>query len=159
MVVRVRNPSLVLESPKSGGNYLRRLVTRVTAMGRSARLRRQLGEIEQRCLELPRSYREQLAELIGRECDNVASSADPLLYGTHTEDGVAVGGLEVGLDRARSDNVQVRMRGLALWLALVYHETSSDPRPENEELHRHVLRVMRELKVFSSRLESGGSGA
>ncbi|MGH8215090.1 MAG: hypothetical protein ACREPZ_05300 [Rhodanobacteraceae bacterium] len=150
---------MVLDRPKSGGNYLRRLVTRVTAMGRNARLRRQLGEIEQRCLELPRSYRDQLAELIGRECDNVAQSSSPSLYGTHTEDGVDIGGLEVGLDRARSDNVQVRMRGLALWLALVYHETGSTPTPENEELHRHLLRIMRELKVFSSRLESGGSGA
>jgi hypothetical protein len=151
---------LVLEHPKSGGNYLRRLVTRVTAMGRNARLRRQLADIEQRCLELPRSYRDQLAELIGRECDNVARSPNPSLYGTHTEDGVEVGGLEVGLDRARSDNVQVRMRGLALWLALVYHETrNAAPTPENEELHRQVLRIMRELKVFSSRLDSGGSGA
>ena len=151
---------MVLEHPKSGGNYLRRLVTRVTAMGRNARLRRQLGDIEQRCLELPRSYRDQLAELIGRECDNVAQSPNPSLYGSQTEGGVDTGGLEVGLDRARSDNVQVRMRGLALWLALVYHETrSAAPTPETEELHRHVLRIMRELKVFSSRLESGGSGA
>ena len=146
------------EHPKSGGSYLRRLVTRVTTMGRNARLRRQLGEIEQRCLDLPRSYREQLAELVGRECDHVTRSSNPLLYGTHTENGVATGGLEVGLERARSDNVQVRMRGLALWLALVYHETSLSQSPESEELHRQVLRIMRELKVFSSRLESGGGG-
>ena len=125
-------------------------------MGRNARLRRQLGEIEQRCLDLPRSYREQLAELIGRECDNVTRSSNPPLYGTQTENGVTTGGLEVGLDRARSDNVQVRMRGLALWIALVYHETGLSQTPESEELHRQVLRIMRELKVFSSRLESGG---
>ena len=145
---------------KSGDNYLRRLVTRVTAMGRTARLRRQLADIEHRALELPRSYREQLAELIGRECDNVAQCADPSQYGIQIEDGVTSSGLDVGYDRARSDNVQVRMRGLALWLALVYHETrNAAPTPENEELHRQVLRIMRELKVFSSRLDSGGSGA
>jgi len=149
---------LVSEHPKSGGNYLRRLVTRVTAMGRNARLRRQLGEIEQRCLDLPRSYRDQFAELIGRECDNVARSPNPSLYGTQTENGITTGGLEVGFERARSDNVQVRMRGMALWLALVYQETSHSTAPGNEELHRQVLRIMRELKVFSSRLESGGSG-
>lgn len=144
---------------KSGDNYLRRLVTRVTAMSRTARLRRQLAEIEHRSLELPRSYREQLAELIGRECDGVAQSPDPAQYGMHTEDGVTTSGLDVGFDRARSDNVQVRMRGLALWIALVYHETRGASAPENEELHRHVLRIMRELKVFSSRLETGGPGA
>jgi hypothetical protein len=147
------------QQQKSGDNYLRRLVTRVTAMSRSARLRRQFTDVEHRSLELPRSYREQLAELIGRECDNVAQCSDPSLYGTQTEDGATSSGLDVGYDRARSDNVQVRMRGLALWIALVYHETHDDRSPESDELHRQILRIMRELKVFSSRLETGGTGA
>ncbi|HEX5353401.1 MAG TPA: hypothetical protein VFW60_04920 [Rhodanobacteraceae bacterium] len=149
---------MVSQHKKSGDNYLRRLVTRVTAMGRTARLRRQFSEIEHRSFELPRSYREQLAELIGRECDHIAESADPTLYGMHTEEGVTQSGLDVGYDRARSDNVQVRMRGLALWIALVYHETRGVGAPESEELHRQVLHIMRELKVFSSRLETGGTG-
>jgi len=154
----VRNLFLTSQQ-KSGDNYLRRLVTRVTAMGRTARLRRQLADIEHRALELPRSYREQLAELIGRECDNVAQCTDPSQYGIQIEDGVTSSGLDVGYDRARSDNVQVRMRGLALWIALVYHETRGASAPENEDMHRQVLRIMRELKVFSSRLESGGTSA
>ena len=147
------------EHRKSGDNYLRRLVTRVTAMNRAARLRRQLADIERRSMELPRSYREQLAELIGRECDSVAQSADPSQYGMQTEAGVTTSGLDVGFDRARSDNVQVRMRGLALWIALVYNETHDASSGENLELHRQVLRIMRELKVFSSRLEAGGHSA
>jgi hypothetical protein len=147
------------QSQNPGDNYLRRLVTRVTSLGRAARLRRQFGEIEQRSLELPRSYREQLAELIGRECDNVAAAADPALYGAQNDQGITTGGLDVGFDRARSDNVQVRMRGLALWIALVYHETRNADAPESQDLHRAILRVMRELKVFSSRVESGGSQA
>lgn len=146
-----------LISQKAGDNYIRRLVTRVTSMGRVARLRRQFGEIEQRALELPRSYRDQLAELIGRECDNVAATADPSLYGTQTENGVTTNGLDLGFDRARSDNVQVRMRGIALWIALVYHETGESTAPESQELHRAILRVMRELKVFSSRVEGNGN--
>ena len=144
---------------KAGDNYLRRLVTRVTSMGRAARLRRQFSEIEHRSLELPRSYRDQLAELIGRECDNVAASADPSLYGTQTENGVTTSGMDVGFDRARSDNVQVRMRGIALWLALVFNETRHDEASETQELHRSILRVMRELKVFSSRIEGNGNPA
>ena len=147
------------EHRKTGDNYLRRLVTRVTAMNRSARLRRQFAEIEQRSMELPRSYREQLAELIGRECDNVAQSPDPSQYGIQTGDGLSTSGLDVGFDRARSDNVQVRMRGLALWIALVYHETRDATSSDGVELHRQVLRIMRELKVFSSRLETGGNSA
>lgn len=142
---------------KAGDHYIRRLVTRVTSMGRAARLRRQFGEIEQRSLELPRSYREQLAELIGRECDSVEAAADPSSYGTQTENGVTTNGLDLGFDRARSDNVQVRMRGIALWIALVYHETRNAEAPESQELHRAILRVMRELKVFSSRVEGNGN--
>lgn len=142
---------------KAGDNYIRRLVTRVTSMGRVARLRRQFGEIEQRSLELPRSYREQLADLIGRECDNVEAAPDPSLYGTQTENGATTNGLDLGFDRARSDNVQVRMRGIALWIALVYHETRNADVPESQELHRAILRVMRELKVFSSRVEGNGN--
>ncbi|MBS0382902.1 MAG: hypothetical protein JSR56_10745 [Proteobacteria bacterium] len=128
-------------------------------MNRTARLRRQLADIERRSLELPRSYREQLAELIGRECDGIAQSEDPSQYGMQTEAGITTSGLDVGFDRAKSDNVQVRIRGLALWLALVYHETHDATATESVELHRQVLRIMRELKVFSSRLETGGRSA
>ncbi|MGH8147433.1 MAG: hypothetical protein ACREPY_14010 [Rhodanobacteraceae bacterium] len=141
-----------MQHQKSGDNhYFRRFVSRVTSMSRTARLRRQFSEIEQRSLELPRSYREQLAELIQRECSSVERSGDPQMYGAQTEGDVTTGGLDLGYDRARSDNVQVRMRGLALWLALVYHETKDASAGENEELHRQLLRVMRELKVFGSR--------
>lgn len=150
---------MISQGQKPGDTYLRRLVTRVTAMSRSVRLRRQFGEIERRALELPPSYREQLAELIARECDNVAQSPEPALYGTQAEGGTTLSGLDVGLDRARSDNVQIRMRGLALWIALVYHETDGARSADADELHRLVLRVMRELKVFSSRLGAGGGGA
>lgn len=146
-----------LISQKAGENYIRRLVTRVTSMGRVARLRRQFGDIEHRSLELPRSYRDQLAELIGRECDNVEAAPDPSLYGAHTENGVTTNGLDIGFDRARSDNVQVRMRGIALWIALVYRETRDAEAPESQDLHRAILRVMRELKVFSSRVEGDGN--
>lgn len=150
---------MISQDQKTGDNYLRRLVTRVTAMSRTVRLRRQLNEIEHRSFELPRSYRQQLAELIGRECDNIAQSPDPSTYGTQTEGGVTSGGLDVGIDRARSDNVQVRMRGIALWMALVYTETDGASAPESDDLHRQILRVMRELKVFSSRLDTGAHGA
>lgn len=152
---RVRNVALISEYQKSGDTYLRRLVTRVTNLGRSARLRRQLSEVEQRSLELPRSYRDQLAELIGRECDAIAASPNPVEYGSKDENGSMTSGLDIGFDRARSENVQVRMRGLALWLALVYSDTRDANAQESRELHRGVMRIMRELKVFSSRNAGG----
>ena len=155
----MRNLSLISLGPKSGEAYLRRLVTRVTNMGRAARLRRQFSEVNQRSLELPHSYREQLAELIGRECDNVAASSDPALYGSQIEEGASASGLDIGYDRARSDNVQVRMRGIALWMALAYHETRNAETAEAQDLHRNILRIMRTLRVFSSRVENNGNQA
>jgi hypothetical protein len=128
-------------------------------MGRAARLRRQFSEVNQRSLELPHSYREQLAELIGRECDNVAASSDPALYGSQIEEGASASGLDIGYDRARSDNVQVRMRGIALWMALAYHETRNAETAEAQDLHRNILRTMRTLRVFSSRVENNGNQA
>lgn len=142
-----------------GGDYLRRMVARITNLSRTARLRRQFAEIRHRSLELPRSYRTQLADLVQRECAAVESSADPDTYGTHTDDGGSVSGLDIGFDRARSDNVQVRMRGLALWLALVYHQTRGATTADAEALHRQVLRIMRELRVFSSRTPTDGGGS
>ncbi|HEX5961022.1 MAG TPA: hypothetical protein VFY97_07225 [Rhodanobacteraceae bacterium] len=150
---------MISQYQKSGETYLRRLVTRVTSLSRTARLRRQFGEIERRSLELPPSYREQLAELIGRECDSVAASPDPSLYGIQSEGGITSSGLDIGFDRARSENVQVRMRGLALWIALAYHETRGVDTSESQDLHRSILRVLRELKVFSSRIENNGNQA
>jgi hypothetical protein len=149
-----------MQRQKSGeAHYLRRFVSRVTSMSRTARLRRQFGEIEQRSLELPRSYRTQLAELIQRECTNV-EQADLATYGSQTEGEVTTGGLDVGFDRARSENVQVRMRGIAVWLALVYHETQRDrAAADSDELHRMLLRLMRELKVFASSDDTDGNPA
>lgn len=140
-------------------HYLRRFVSRVTSMSRMVRLRRQFAEIERRSLELPRSYRAQLAELIQRECTNVEHS-DPVTYGTQVEGGVTTGGLDVGFDRARSENVHVRMRGIALWLALVYDETRRDrSTAEGDALHRQLLRLMRELKVFDATDAADGNPA
>lgn len=150
---------MISQQRKSADTYIRRLVTRVTNLGRMARLRHQFTDIEQRALELPRSYREQLAELIGRECDAVAACPDRASYGAQTnERGATQSGLDVAMDRARSDNVHVRIRGIALWIALVYAETHDADAAEAQELHRTILRVLRELKVFSSRIESNGSG-
>ena len=128
------------------GIYLRRIVAHVTQLSRNARLRRQLTEVEQRAVELPRSYRRQLAELLVRESEQLSASDVPTDWGTQTEDGVTRSGLDVGLERARSENVHVRMRGIVLWLMLVQHDTEVAPGNDSEDLHRQVLRVIRLIK-------------
>jgi hypothetical protein len=135
-------------------SYIRRFVTRITQLGRMARLRRQFTEIQRRTLDLPRSQRAPLAELIRRECDQIGDN-NPKRYGSTPEDERASGGLDIGYERAHSDNLQVRMRGLALWLALVYQETRAAESDEGEALYRRVLHLMRELNVFASAAADG----
>jgi len=48
--------------------------------------------------------------------------------------------------RATDRSVQLRQRGIALWLAVVYHETRHAQDPGLHAVHRSVLGILRELK-------------
>ncbi|MGN6730308.1 MAG: hypothetical protein ACTHJG_10805 [Rhodanobacteraceae bacterium] len=125
-----------------------RLVTRILALSRAARLQHQFREIEQRTRGLPAPTYTLLAELIGRECAAAGRSESPHLYGSPPDlkPGSWGTGMDLGYERARSDNAQVRLRGIALWVAVAYHETREASFPEFEGLHREVLRLMRQVK-------------
>lgn len=110
-------------------------------MSRVVRLKRQFGEIEQRSLELPRSYRSQLSQLIAREC-GLQLVGDEARVDASDE----LNSIDACIDRVRSENVQLRMRGIASWIGIVYLETRGAVDAENESLHRLVLRVIRLLK-------------
>lgn len=125
-----------------------RLLMRMLALSRAARMRRQFRDIEQRALALPPPASAALAELIAKECAAAAKLAAPELYGSPPDLKPGGGGIgmDLGHDRARSGNAQVRLRGMALWIAVAYHETRDAAFPEFAELHRDVLRVMRQVK-------------
>ncbi|WP_460452858.1 hypothetical protein [Arenimonas aestuarii] len=48
--------------------------------------------------------------------------------------------------RVRDRSVQLRQRSVALWLAVVYHETRQAPHPGLQAVHRQVLGILRELR-------------
>jgi hypothetical protein len=124
------------------------IVTRLIAINRGLRLRRQLAEIERHIQVLPARVHAQLALLTRRELDQAGESDFPHLYGTPPELRYSPfgHGNEVGLGRARSDSAQIAIRGIALWLAVVYHETKDSPHANIQELHRQTLRVLRQMK-------------
>jgi len=125
-----------------------RLVTRILALSRATRLKRQFRDIEQRALELPQPAAQLLAELTSKECAAAARCEAPHLYGSPPDlkPGGWGTGTDLGYERARSDNAQVRLRGMALWLAVAFHETREASFPEFDDLHREVLRLMRQIK-------------
>jgi len=124
------------------------LVTRLIALSRAVQLRRQFRGIEKALEELAPNARRQLAAIALREFTNASKSEFPHLYATPPEEKYRPwgSGTDIGLERMRSDSLQVRLRGVALWLTVAYHETKDSPFSEQQELHRQVMRAMRALK-------------
>ena len=134
-------------------------ITRILALSRSVQLGRQLREIEKVVESMSSSTRARLAALASRECELAAQCEFPHLYGTPPEQRYSPwgSGTETGFARVKSDNLQVRLRGVALWLAVVYHETRESSYAEPAALHRRVLGILRMLKDAAPR-QAGESG-
>ena len=125
-----------------------RIVTRLIAMNRGRQLARQLREIERQIQTLPKRSRAKLGMMALREIGQASRSDFPHLYGTPPEERYLPWGqgTDIGLARARSDNPEVAMRGIALWLAVAYHETKDTPHANVQPHHRNLMRLLRELK-------------
>ena len=126
-------------------------VWRLVGIARGFRLGRELKQVEALIGELSRPMKQQLAQITLKEFAAAAKCEFPHLYGTPIEERYRPwgSGAEIGLERARSDNQHLRLRGLAMWLAIVYHETRGATVPAVEEVHRSVLRVLRQIKEWA----------
>lgn len=124
------------------------LVTRLIALSRAVQLRRQFREINKALEQLAPSARRQLALIALREFASAAKSEFPHLYATPPDEKYRAwgSGTDIGFERLRSENLQVRLRGLALWLTVVYHETKDSPFADQQKLHLQVMRLLRTLK-------------
>ncbi len=124
------------------------LITRLIALTRGMQLRRQFKEIEKMLEQLAPNPRRQLAALSMREFSNAAKCEYPHLYATPPEEKYAPwgSGTAIGYERMKSDSLQVRLRGLALWLTVAFHETKDSQFADQRELHRLVMRTLRTLK-------------
>lgn len=118
------------------------------AFVRGQQLERQFGRIRKSLDALPAGARSRLSLLTLREIGQAARSEFPHLYGTPPQERYLPWGrgTTTGFARACSDNPEVALRGIALWLAVAYHETKESPYPFLRARHRQLLRVVRELK-------------
>ena len=132
-----------------------RLIVPLIAFVRGQQLERQFRRIGQSLDALPATARTRLSLLTLREIGQAARSEFPHLYGTPPQDRYLPWGrgTATGFARASSDNPEIALRGMALWLAVAYHETKDSPYPFVRARHRQLLRVVRELK------ELHGTGA
>ena len=133
------------------------ILTPIFVMMRARQLGRQFRNIERSIRALPERNRDRLSTLTLREIGQASRSDFPHLYGTDPEARYLPWGqgTEAGYQRACSNNPEVAMRGIALWLAVAYHETKNSPHTSLQPKHRQLMQVLRELKeVHSSRTES-----
>ena len=134
-----------------------RIVTRLIALSRSIQLNRQFREIERTIADLPLAGRRQLAAIAMREFATAAKCEFPHLYGTPENEQRYQpwgSGTDLGYSRVKSDNLQVKLRGIALWLTVAYHETKESKYGEIQNLHRQLMRTLRILKESALPVEA-----
>ncbi|OOG63242.1 hypothetical protein B0E46_09465 [Rhodanobacter sp. B04] len=124
------------------------LLTPFFVMMRARQLGRQFRDIERSIRALPRRSRTRLSTLTLREIGQASRSDFPHLYGTPPEARYQPWGqgTEAGYERACSTNHEVALRGIALWLAVAYHETKNSPHTSLQPQHRQLMQLLRELK-------------
>jgi hypothetical protein len=124
------------------------ILTRLIALTRGMQLKRQFKDIEKALEQLAPNARRQLAAIAMREFSAAAKSEFPHLYATPPDEKYAPwgAGTSIGFERLKSDSLQVRLRGLALWLIVSFHETKDSQYAEQREVHRQVMRMLRTLK-------------
>ncbi len=124
------------------------ILTPLLVAVRARQLGRQFRDIERSVRALPKRNRERLGMLTLREIGQASRSDFPHLYGTAPEARYLPWGhgTEAGYERACSTNAEVALRGIALWLAVAYHETKNSPYPSLQPQHRQLMQLLRELK-------------
>lgn len=126
-----------------------KLLLRAIALTRSFALKRQYAEVDRIAQDLPHAQKRELLQLAQREFAQAATSPLPHLYGSSQVKPYAPfgNGTELALERIRSDNQMLRLRGLALWYAIGYYETrNAQEYGEFATLHRNIQRSVRLLK-------------
>ena len=125
-----------------------KLLVKTLAYGRCWMLRRQLSEVEKYMARLNTEQRRALLALTQREFAAAGQESQPHLYASEGHDRYSPWGrgTELALERMRSGNQTLGVRGVALWLAVAYHETKDVGYASIDEVHRRVLRSVRQLR-------------
>lgn len=133
------------------------LLTPVIVMMRARQLGRQFRDIQRSIQALPKRSHTRLSTLTLREVGQASRSEFPHLYGTSPEVRYLPWGqgTEAGYGRACSTNPEVALRGIALWLAVAYHETRNSPHASLQQQHRKLMQLLRELKDIHSSNATG----
>jgi hypothetical protein len=125
-----------------------KVMIRLLALARWLMLNRQARELRRIVQELPISAQRAVGQLAMAEIQAAARMPQPHLYGSEVEDRYQPWGdaTHQAFIKAQSKTPQVKLRGIALWIAVVYHETRESPHPQMQGMHREVLGMLGNLK-------------
>ncbi|MBS7456360.1 hypothetical protein [Coralloluteibacterium stylophorae] len=124
------------------------LVFKVLMTLRARALSRQAREIRRVVEALPREARLAAAEHATAEMDKAGRLQCPHLHGA---DGVPPlqpwsDVAEQAVARTQSGALQLKVKGVAQWIAVAYYETLNSPHPGLAGVHREVLGMLGDLK-------------
>ena len=125
-----------------------KVVVRLLALARWLMLNRQSRELRKIIQDLPISAQRAVGQLAMAEIQNAARLPQPHWYGSESEDRYQPwgDGTQQAFFKAQSKTPQVKLRGIALWVAVAYHETRETPHPQLQAIHREVLGMLGQLK-------------
>lgn len=129
-------------------------LTQVLALTRLFLLKKQWREVLRQLNRLSESNQQLLAALIYGETQRAAKHPLPQFYGSdkiapYQPWGDAV---EHAFLRLHSDNPQLRLRGIATWLTVVFHETEQADRPGLKSLHAEVAHYVEQYRGLHQRV-------
>ena len=131
-----------------------RFLISMLALTRLIQLKRQWRGVVQQLQQMPDDNRLLLAAFVYGEAQRAAKHPLPRFYASRPLDGYRPWGdaADTAFERVRSNNPQQCMRGLATWLAVVYHETAGIPHPGLQALHAEVSEHLTPLRDLHQRV-------
>lgn len=136
------------------------LLTRMLAFARYVTLMRQARELRRIIDTLPKSAQRALASLTLAEIEKAALDPQPQRYGNTDSDPYRPwsNAASEAFARAKSPVAQLKLKGIATWMAVVFHETKDSPHPMLEAVHREVLGFLGILKgTYAANARAGAA--
>lgn len=119
-------------------------------LSRKVMLSWQAKVVEKAIRELPEAKRREAAALTLAELESAAYAPTDPEHGSSTQQNGPSRGTtsaQQAFERVRSRLQPIRLRGLATWIAVVYHETRDSADEGFQGVHRDVLGLIAELKA------------
>jgi hypothetical protein len=131
-----------------------RLLITMLALTRLMLLKRQWREVAVALADLPENSRMLLAALVYGEAQRAAKHPLPQFYASAKMDAYRPWGdaVESSFEKVQAADLQQRMRGIATWLAVVYHETDNAAQAGLKALHEEVGAHFTELRDLHQRV-------